>query len=315
MQKILLVSILVSIALLGIIWGYVGDIIGDDMVNILSMVAAVAILLLTVGVGAKYVNQMKTDKAGGQLADHSWDGIQEYKNPIPTGWGLSFIGVIVWGFWYLLAGYPTWAYSQIGEWNEEVLAYNQKFESQWQNTDKATLQAMGESIFLVQCAPCHGTTAEGLNGKAANLTKRISKETVASVIKKGSAAIGTNEMGQLGYAMGMMPDRNGIVSMVSGMPISDAEIDVVSAYVASGLSSSDAKGHEAFVNYCSSCHGEDGKGMAGMAPNLKEFDQHVITNVLNNGKKGNIGGMPAFKGRLTEVQHKAIQTYLTSIAN
>jgi cytochrome c oxidase cbb3-type subunit 3 len=305
MQKILLVSILVSVALLGIIWTYVGDLIGDDMVNILSMAAAVVILVITVGVGSKYVNQMKNDTASGEDSGHEWDGVREYKNPIPTGWGISFIGTIVWGMWYLLAGYPTWAYSQIGEWNEEVLAYNQKFESQWHNADKATLQSMGESIFLVQCAPCHGTTAEGLNGKAANLTKRLDKATVLAVIKNGSGAIG-NEVGQLGYALGMMP---------GGLMYDDGEIDTVASYVANGMPSSDTKGHELFVTNCASCHGDDGKGMGGMAPNLVEFDQHIVTNVLNNGKKGIIGGMPAFKGRLTEVQHKAVQTYLTSLAN
>ena len=304
MQKILLVSILVCVALMGIIWGYVGDLIGDDMVNILSMVAAFAILIISVGVGAKYVNQMKTDKATG-TSEHAWDGIGEFNNPLPTGWAVSLIGTIVWGIWYMLAGYPTWAFSQIGQWNEEVLAYNQKFESQWQDADKDTLQGMGESIFLVQCAPCHGTTAEGLNGKAANLTHRLSKETVLAVIKNGSNSIG-NENGQLGYALGMMP---------GGLMYDAGEIDKVASYVANGLPTSDSKGHELFVNNCASCHGEDGKGMAGMAPNLKEFDQHIVTNVLNSGKKGTIGGMPSFKGRLTKIQHKAIQTYLISLAN
>ncbi len=32
---------------------------------------------------------------------------------------------------------------------------------------------MGQSIFLVQCAPCHGVDAEGIDGKAQDLTKRI----------------------------------------------------------------------------------------------------------------------------------------------
>jgi len=35
---------------------------------------------------------------------------------------------------------------------------------------------MGESVFLVQCAPCHGVDAEGIEGKAQDLTHRISKD-------------------------------------------------------------------------------------------------------------------------------------------
>jgi cytochrome c oxidase cbb3-type subunit 3 len=313
MKNLVIVTAIISVALIGVIYGYVGDIIGNDMVNILSMLAAVMILILSVGISLKYVNQMKTDKATGTLAEDNWDGIGEYKNPIPVGWGLSFIGTIIWGIWYWVAGYPTWAFSQIGQWNEETNAYNAKFESKWANADAATLTAMGESLFLVQCAPCHGTTAEGLNGKAANLTQRLEYNTVKAVIEQGSKAIG-NEAGQLGYMLGMMPDRNGIVSTMTGMPITDSDIDAVSSYVAQGLPSSDAKGQELFVAYCAACHGEDGKGMGGSAPSLAEFDQPIINAVLDNGKKGVIGGMPAFKGRLTDIQYKAVQHYLSSIS-
>jgi cytochrome c oxidase cbb3-type subunit 3 len=313
MKNLVIASLVVFVVLIGVIYGYVGDIIGDDMVNILSMLAAVLILAISIAISLKYVNQMKTDKATGTLAEDSWDGIGEYKNPIPVGWGLSFIGTIIWGIWYWVAGYPTWAFSQIGQWNEETNAYNTKFESKWANADAATLTAMGESLFLVQCAPCHGTTAEGLNGKAANLTQRLEYKTVKAVIEQGSKAIG-NEAGQLGYMLGMMPDRNGIVSTMTGMPITDADIETVSHYVAKGLPTSDAKGKELFVAYCSACHGEDGKGMGGSAPDLAEYDQTIINAVLTNGKKGVIGGMPSFKGRLTEIQFKAVQHYLSSIS-
>ncbi len=45
--------------------------------------------------------------------------------------------------------------------------------------DHDTLVAMGESVFLVQCAPCHGVDAEGIEGKAQDLTHRISEAQVA----------------------------------------------------------------------------------------------------------------------------------------
>lgn len=313
MKNLVIAGIVLFAVLIGAIYAYVGDIIGDDMVNILSMLAAIVILAISIVVSLKYVNQMKNDKASGTLAEENWDGIGEYKNPIPVGWGLSFIGTIVFGIWYWVAGYPTWAFSQIGQWNEETIAYNTKFESKWVNADAKTLKAMGESLFLVQCAPCHGTTADGLNGKAANLTKRLEYATVKNVIEKGSKGVG-NEAGQLGFALGIMPDRTGLVSATSGSPISDAEIDAVAHFVAKGLPTADANGKELFTAYCSACHGEDGKGMGGSTPNLAEFDQPIIDAVLNNGKKGAIGTMPAFKGRLTEVQYKAVQHYLSSLS-
>ena len=68
-------------------------------------------------------------------------------------------------FWYFTVGYPINGFSQIGQWNEETKEYNAKFEQKWQNPSAETLKAMGESIFLVQCAPCHGETAEELKVK------------------------------------------------------------------------------------------------------------------------------------------------------
>jgi cytochrome c oxidase cbb3-type subunit 3 len=64
---------------------------------------------------------------------------------------------------------------------------------------------------------------------------------------------------------------------------------------------------------CASCHGEDGKGNNGMAPNLAVYDEPTVKHVLTNGKKGTIGTMPSFKGMLTDVQQKAVATYLQSL--
>ncbi len=263
----------------------------SDPINLITMIGAVAIAVLSVGVSIKYINQMKTDKATGELADENWDGIGEYKNELPGGWAFSFLGTMIWAVWYFLAGYPLNAYSQIGEYNEEVLAYNAKFESVHKNADAATLQSMGESIFLVQCAPCHGETGDGLTGKAHDFTKRFSKEQVLHAIVNGSD--------QLKYAMGAMPG-----GMAQG-----ADAEAIAEYVASGM-----KGEQpASFGVCAGCHGADGKGNGGTAPNLVEYDDALVHQVVENGKKGSIGAMPAFKGRLTPVQEKALATYLSTI--
>jgi len=49
----------------------------SDPINMITMIGAVAIAVITVGVAVKYINQMKTDTAGGELADENWDGIGE----------------------------------------------------------------------------------------------------------------------------------------------------------------------------------------------------------------------------------------------
>jgi len=169
----------------------------NDNVNALALLGAAAILILSVGVSLKYIKQMKTDKSSGELAKENWDGIGEYKNPLPIGWALSFVGTIVWGLWYFLAGYPLSSYSQIGEYNEEVKSYNAHFESKFANPDAATLMGMGEGVFLVQCAPCHGVTGDGMNGKAMNLTKWGNEDAIVATILNG--AKGSD------YPLGEMP--------------------------------------------------------------------------------------------------------------
>lgn len=301
MKSMIIGGIVLIVALIAGTYIVAGDALSADISieNSLTFAGAVAVITITVFVALKYVNQIKNDTASGELSEERWDGIGEYKNQIPTGWALAFIGTMVWLMWYWTVGYPTNGFSQIGQWNEEVNEYNKRFESKFDNPSNETLVAMGESTFLVQCAPCHGVTGEGIGGKAHNLTKRINKDQVLDIINRGSAAIGPNPAGNLGYPMGMMPPM-----MATG-----ADAEAIAEYVAGGL-----KGEVPVMwAACSSCHGEDGKGMGGMAPNLAEYDDTLVLNVLKHGKKGAIGAMPSFEGRLNETQEKALAAYIRSI--
>jgi len=265
----------------------------SDPINMITIIGAIVIAVLTVGVVVKYVNQMKTDTASGELADENWDGIGEYKNELPGGWAYSFLGTMIWAMWYMTSGYPVNAFSQIGQYNEEVKAYNAKFEAVHKNADAATLQQMGESIFLVQCAPCHGATGDGLSGKAQDFTSRMSKAQILDVIKNGS--------NQLGYPMGAMPPM-----MAQG-----ADAEVIAIYIAGAMKGEQPVSFAA----CASCHGADGKGMAGMSPNLAAYDATLIDHTLQNGKKGSLGKMPPFKTMITPVQEKALTVYIQSLVN
>jgi len=266
---------------------------GKDSTNDLTMLAVLLLLVIVVFVVLKYVNQIKHDKATGEVSEENWDGIGEYKNPIPVGWGLAFIVSIIWMIWYITLGYPLDAFSQIGQYNQETITYNKKFEHKWKNLDEQTLKSMGESVFLVQCTPCHGEDAEGINGKAQNLTHRISKASIVDMIKHG----GNNFKDK--FPAGMPP-----------MLLSDAtQIDTVATYVAGGL-----KGKApASWAVCSSCHGVNGKGMPFVAPDLRNYSDAFVTTVLNDGKKGEIGIMPSFKDRLNPIQMKALAHYIRTL--
>ncbi len=296
MKSMVIGGIILIIALMAGTYFVAGDAFNsDDYINTLTFLGAAAILTISTFVVLKYINQMKNDTASGELADENWDGIGEYKNPVPTGWAIIYVGTIIWMFWYFTVGYPINGFSQIGQWNEETNEYNAKFKEKWTNPNEQTLNAMGQSIFLVQCAPCHGVDAEGIAGKAQDLTKRISKEQVEYTIRNGS-----NHLTEA-YPGGMPP------MMLS----EDADIKEVSAYVANGF-----KG-DAPLAYatCVACHGDNGEGMPMVGPNIKSYDDSLVTAVLKQGKKGLLGHMPSFNERLNETQEKALASYIRSLGD
>jgi cytochrome c oxidase cbb3-type subunit 3 len=73
---------------------------------------------------------------------------------------------------------------------------------------------------------------------------------------------------------------------------------------------------EALWPTCAACHGEDGAGMMGQSPDLTAYGKPAfVVDVLNRGKVGYIGNMPAFNdGRLTSVQKEAVGTYILSLS-
>ncbi|MDD3462706.1 MAG: cbb3-type cytochrome c oxidase N-terminal domain-containing protein [Sulfurospirillaceae bacterium] len=276
----------------------------SDNVNLLALIGAAVIIILVVFVVGKYIKQMKHDKGSGELMSDNWDGIGEYKNPLPIGWSLSFIGTIIWAIWYFLVGYPLNSYSQIGEYNKEVAEHNARFENKWANPDKDTLMGMGKGIFLVQCAPCHGVLGDGMDAKAADLTYWGGEDAVVEAILKGVK--GSH------YPLEEMP---------AGL-LDEASAKAVTAFMMKEINVKKSTKNPDLVETgrplwatCSACHGEDGKGMGGMSADISLYGTpEFIANVLNLGKKGLIGDMPKFTDdRLTKVQKLAVGTYIQSL--
>jgi cytochrome c oxidase cbb3-type subunit III len=281
----------------------------DDSINVLSLLGAAVIVVLTIVVAGKYIRQMKDDSATGDLMPDRWDGIGEYTNDVPKGWAIAWILCMLWGLWYWFVGYPLNAYSQIGEWNEEVRTYQNKFEATWKDADKETLIAMGESIFLVQCAPCHGETAEGMNGKAQNLVTWGKEAWVAHFALHGT---GMDEVGK----MRMSARIEGYPMMPAGMIASQEDAKKVAAYIVDVFTPATTQypeliqdGKSIYEMACAACHGMDGNGMMNVAPGL----HNVMYAVLDKGLKGNIGKMPAFRNRFTDIQKKALNEYVFSL--
>jgi cytochrome c oxidase cbb3-type subunit 3 len=306
MNKIYLWGFIVTAAMLGFtyvtILGTKGGLNGD-IVNMLTVAAAVALVVITVFVVIKYVRQMQTDVADGELADDKWDDIGEYLNPVPTGWAIIFLLTMGWAAWYWTVGYPVNSYSAIGEYNEDVAEHNKKFEAKYASITGERLVEMGESVYLAECKVCHGLTADGIDGTAANLNVRLESKVVKHAVINGS-----NNM--LMGSESPMPDRNGLFNANTDSLITDAEIDLVSDYVANGMT---GPGADVFAGTCASCHGADGKGMDHVAPNIATYSEDLIVNVLSHGKKGAIGSMPSFD-RLNHKQKEAASAYIISLS-
>jgi cytochrome c oxidase cbb3-type subunit 3 len=274
------------------------------IINILGGLGFIVTVAITVWIVWFYIQKMKGQSTTPDEIDTAgeWDGIQEYKNPLPIGWAVTFSGLMIWAAWYWLIGYPLNAYSQIGEWNQETEEYNKQYESVWENADKSTLIRMGESVYLAQCSQCHGLTADGLSGRAADLTIYGDAAHIAYVIENGSKG--------MGYSGGEMPPADQL-----GIPASD--IRPIANYVANGFSGA---GADAYQMHCASCHGADGSGVPTVFPNIRA-DQggygsvEFGVQVLKDGKRGHIGHMPAFEktGVLTDIQYEAVMNYILSL--
>ncbi len=297
MKKLIIYGLLVFFVSMGGTLYYAVDMMGDDTINITTIAIASLILILAIGSSLKYTYQIKYEKAEGELYPESWDDIQKYDNDIPKIWGYSFLASIVFVLWYILIGYPTNSFSQIGQYNEEVLEYNEKWEKKWESIkdDKEALNKMGKSLFLNECAVCHGILADGLNGASRDLVYWGSEKHVEDVIINGSSG---------SYAM----------EMPAGMAMGE-DAKAISAYVVSEFFEKKEitnehlipQGKELYAS-CAGCHGMDGNGIEGVAPSLRA----LTTSTLNTGRKGKIGIMPAF-GRLNPIQKDALNTYIKNL--
>ncbi|EAK1649925.1 c-type cytochrome [Campylobacter jejuni] len=278
----------------------------EDNVNLLSLIGAILIILITLVIVGRMFKQMKEKKGESELSEHSWDGIGEYKNAVPTGWAVVFFLTIVWAIWYFLWGYPLNSFSSIGQYNEEVATHNTKFEEKFKNLSPEDKIAMGQNIFLVQCSACHGITGDGINGKAQNLNIWGSEEGIINVIKHGSKGMNFPGGEMLGAA---------------DLGVAEEDIPAIAAYVAKDLSAIKktanenlvAKGKEAYAT-CAACHGEDGKGQDGMFPDLTKYGSVAfVVDVLHSGKAGFIGTMPSFP-TLNDIQKEAVGEYVISLS-
>ena len=271
---------------------------------------------------------------------HVWDGIQEYDNPMPRWWLWVLYLTIIWGIGYTIA-YPAWPL--ISGHTQGVIGSNQRADveadikrfddanagvkAKLVAADLATIPAndelktfavsAGASLFKNNCAQCHGSGAAGVQGKGyPNLLDNDwlwggDMTAIHATITHGIRNT-TDEDARLSQ----MPAFG-----VDGI-LEKPQIDQVVQYVLqiSGQDHDSAlatAGTTVFAENCVACHGEDGKGMRDFgAPNLTDaiwlYGGSVAT-LTETVTKARYGVMPAWTGKLSEDEIRAVATYVHSL--
>lgn len=285
-------------------------------ITVVSILACALLLWLT--------SKVKAPSTDDNTTGHVWDGdLREMNNPLPRWWVWLFIITIVFSLVYLavypgLGSYPgmlTEKWTQKGQYEKEVAKGNAevaplyaKFASMTPEEVSRDPQAhaIGERLFMNNCAQCHGSDAQGSKGFP-NLTD--------TDWLHGGTPEKINETLTLGR-IGMMPP------MVAAVGTSD-DVKNVANYVLS-LSGSPhdsvraALGKPKFAA-CAACHGMDGKGNQALgAPNLTDdiwlhgYGENAIIAMVNNGKTNQ---MPAQADKLTPSQIQVLASYVWGLSN
>jgi cytochrome c oxidase cbb3-type subunit 3 len=135
------------------------------------------------------------------LTDHTYDGIQEYDNPLPGWWSALFVGSFFFSIWYLVyyhLGGPGQSVEQ--EYDDTAAEIMNRRFAQIGNLEptRATILeyakkpdwlVVGQAVFKTNCVSCHGQDAQGIVGP--NLTddywKNVTNvEDIARVVLDGA---------------------------------------------------------------------------------------------------------------------------------
>jgi len=265
---------------------------------------------------------------------HSWDGIEEYDNPLPRWWVWTFYACIAFAI-YLFIWYPSWPISTKGAWaglghyssRADVAKEIKKYDTANAAIDKRLVSADlntiekdpalnsyalngGAAVFRTWCAQCHGAGGNGAKGFPSLIdddwlwggTIEDIHQTISHGIRfAADADTRDSEMPAWGDQLSKQEIANVVQYVLS---ISGGQADAKAAKAGSAV----------FADNCVACHGENAKGGRDFgAPNLTDAiwlyggDVKTITQTVTYGHKG---VMPAWSGRLSESQIRQVATYI-----
>lgn len=264
----------------------------------------------------------KIVSANDNTTGHVWDeDLREMNNPMPRWWVWLFVITIVFSLAYL-AAYPglgkysgQLGWSQEGAYKAEVAKANAELEPLYARFASMKPEeiavdpqavAIGERLFMNNCAQCHGSDAHGSKGFP-NLTD--SDWLYGGTPEKIHETLVNGRMGNMppmAAAVGTPEDVRNLSNYV--LSLSGSPHDSLRASL----------GKPKFAA-CAACHGLDAKGNHALgAPNLTDdvwlhgWGEAAIINIINNGK---VNVMPSQAGKLTEAQINVLASYVWGMSN
>ncbi|MCU0909458.1 MAG: cytochrome-c oxidase, cbb3-type subunit III [Rhodobacteraceae bacterium] len=270
---------------------------------------------------------------------HSWDGIEEFNNPLPRWWLWTFYITIIWGIAYTVA-YPAWPLisgatpgllgfstrANVAEDIAAVAAQNAGLNEALANVELAALGGdpnlsgyavnKGAAVFRSHCSQCHGSGAAGAVGYPNLLDddwlwggtiEEIAFTVTHGIRNEQSPDTRWSQM----PAFGEVLTTDEIAQVVQYVrQISRQEHDVALA----------TPGQEVFLNNCAACHMDDGAGDPTQgAPALNDEiwlyggDVDALTSTVTNAR---FGVMPAWSRDyrpaqgLTQAEINAVAAYV-----
>jgi cytochrome c oxidase cbb3-type subunit 3 len=261
----------------------------------------------------------RTGNKPGQTTGHSYDGIEEYDNPLPSWWYWGFVLTILYGLGYLayypgLGNFPGLSgWTQVGQLEAEQALADERYGpifAQYRQVPLAELAAdavamkMGRRLFSNHCAGCHGSAATGSFGFP-NLTDE-------EWIWGGDAA--AIEMTILHGRNAAMPAWQNAMGDQGVKAVTEQVLRLAGREV-DGVLADEGKVH--FGRYCAMCHGADGTGQVLFgAPDLTNeiwlygHSRMRIEQVIKHGRNGM---MPAFDARLGADKVHILAAYVQSM--
>jgi cytochrome c oxidase cbb3-type subunit 3 len=279
-----------------------------------SILACLALLWITA--------RKKVASDGDNTTGHVWDeDLREMNNPMPRWWMWLFVLTIVFGMLYLVA-YPGLGsyegelrWTQRGEYNAEVDKANQALAPLYSQfagkkaqelAANASAMAIGERLFMNNCAQCHGSDARGSKGFP-NLADKDwlyggTPEKIAETVTGGRHG----QMPPMAAAVGTPDDVKNVANYV--LSLSNSPHDSLRSQLG-----------RANFTACAACHGIDGKGNPALgAPNLADdiwlhgWGENAIVAIINAGKTSD---MPGQANKLTEAQIQVLGAYVWGLSN